>query len=91
MVAKGFTQVQDVDFHETTSPTPASAPVKMIATIANDKGLSVFYLGVSQALMQGALEEGICMRLLPGYGELSGKVVKLLKDQRGLKKAGREW
>ena len=31
LVAKGFTQVQDVDYHETTSPTPASAPVKTIA------------------------------------------------------------
>ena len=80
-VAKGFTQVQDVDYHETTSPTPTSAPVKMIATIANEKGLSVFHLGVSQALVQAPLEEEIFMRLLPGCGELSGKVVKLLNDQ----------
>ena len=31
------------------------------------------------------------MRLLPVCGELSGKIVKLLKCQYGLKQAGREW
>ena len=49
VVAKGFTQVQDVDYHEITSPTPASEPVKMIAAIAREKGLPVFHLDVSQA------------------------------------------
>ena len=91
MVAKGFTQVQDVDYHETTSPTPASAPVKMIAAIVNEKGLPVFHVDVSQTLVQAPLEEEIYMRLPTGCSELSGKVVKILKCQYGLKQAGREW
>ena len=91
VVAKGFTQVQDVDKLETTSPTPASAPGKMKAAIANEKGLPVFYLEVSQAFVQAPLEEEIYMRPPPGCGELSGKVVKVLKCQYGLKQAGREW
>ena len=80
MVAKGSTQVQDVDYHDTTSPTPASAPAKMIA-IANEKGLPVFHLDVSRAFVQAPLEEEMYTRLPPGCGELSGKVVKLLKYQ----------
>ena len=84
VVAKGFNQVQDVDYHETTSPMPVSAPVKMIAAIANEKGLSVFHLDVSWAFVQGPLEK-IYMRPPPGCGELSGKVVKLLKGHYGLK------
>ena len=90
VVAKGFTQVQDVDCHETKSPTLASAPVKMIVAIANEIGLPVFLLDVSQAFVQTPLEEKTYMRLPPGYGELSGKVVKLLKCQYGLKQAGKE-
>ena len=91
VAAKGFTQVQDIDYHETTSPTPASAPVKMIAAIANEKGFFVFHLDVSQAFVQAPLEEEIYMRLRPGCGELSGQVVKLLKCKYGLKQVGREW
>ena len=62
VVAKGFTQVQDVDYHETTSPTP----IKMIAAIANEKSLPVFHFDVSQAFVQAPLEEEIYMRLPPG-------------------------
>ena len=51
MVAKGFTQISNVDYHETTSPTPASAPVKIIAVDANELGLPVFHLDVSQAFV----------------------------------------
>ena len=44
-MAKGFSQVAGID--ETTSPTPVAAPVKMIAAVANEKGLPVYHLDVS--------------------------------------------
>ena len=65
VVTKGPTQVQDIDYHETTSPTLASASVKMIASIANEKGLPVFHLHVPQAYVQAPLEEEIYMRPPP--------------------------
>jgi len=57
LVAKGFSQVAGVDFNETTSPTPASDSVKMIAHIANEKRLPVYNLDISQAFMQTPLNE----------------------------------
>ena len=71
LVAKGFSQIANIDYHETTSPTPASAPVKMIAVIANEKGLPVFHLDVSQAFVQVPLQENIFMRLPQGCSDLS--------------------
>ena len=79
----------NVDYHETTSPTPASASVKIIATAANELGLPVFHLDVSQAFVQAPLGEEIYMRP-PRLRELSGKIVRLLKCRYGLKQAGRE-
>ena len=55
----------NVDYHETASPTPASALVKIIAAAANELGLPVFHLDVSQAFVQAPLHGEIYMRLPP--------------------------
>ena len=91
LVAKGFSQVADVDINKATSPMPAAAPVKRIAAVANEKGLPVYHLDTSQASVQALLKEKIFMRFPPGSGELSGKILRLQKCQYGLKQAGREW
>ena len=89
--ANGFSQMAGVDYNETTSPTPAEALVKMIVAVANQKGLPVYHLNVSQAFEHALLKEVIFLRLLPGCGGLSGNNVRLQKCQYGLKKAGKEW
>ena len=73
LVAKGFSNVAGVDYNETTSPTPAAAPVKMIAAVANEKGMPVYHLDVSRAFVQATLKETIFMCPSPGCGELSEK------------------
>ena len=91
LVAKGFSQVEGVDYDEKASPTPAAAPFNMIAAVAIERGLPLYHRDVSQAFMEAPLREEIFMRLPPGCGELSGKIVWLLKCQYGLKQTGREW
>ena len=51
----------------------------------------MYHLDVSQAFVQAPLKENIFIRLPPSCGELSGKIVRLLKCQYGLKEAGGEW
>ena len=49
LVAKGFSQVQDVDHFQTSAPTPSSASIEILATVANKQGLKIFHLDVAQA------------------------------------------
>jgi len=69
LVAKRFSQIANIDYHETTSFTPASGPVKMIAVFANEK---VFHLDVSQAFVQAPLQDEIFMRLPQGVVSSQG-------------------
>ena len=90
LVARGFSQVAGVDYNETTYSTPAATPVKMISAAANEDGLPVYHLDVPQAFVQAPLRGDIFVRLPPGCGGLSGKIVRFLKCRYGLKQAGRE-
>ena len=51
----------------------------------------MYHLDVFQAFVHAPLKEEIFMRLPPACGGLSGKTVRLLKCQYGLKQASREW
>ena len=56
LVAEGSSQVTGVNYDETTSPTPAAAPVKMIAAVTNEKGLPVYHIDVSQSFVPAPLK-----------------------------------
>ena len=43
VVATGFTQMPNVDYHEITNPTPTSASVEIIAVATNELGLPLFF------------------------------------------------
>jgi len=90
-MTKGFSQVAVIDFNETASPTSASAAIKMIASIANEIGLPIYHLDVSQVFVQASVKGEFLMRLAPGCGEISGKIVKLLRCQYGFKQAGTQY
>lgn len=89
-MTKGFNQVAGVGFNETRSPTPVSAPVKIIGDIANENELPIYHLDVSQAVGQAPMKEEFFIRFLSGCGKLYGKIVNLFKGQYGLKQPERE-
>ena len=43
LVAKGFTQAQNVDYFQTFASTPSSASVQIMAAVSNEYGLKIFH------------------------------------------------
>ena len=91
LVAKGFIQVQDVDYLQTCAPTPSSASGIILAAVANEHDLKISHFDVAQAFVRSKLDAEICMKLPGGCGDMSGKIVLLNRSLYGLTHSGRQW
>lgn len=56
LVGKIVRQVQGVDFFPTFAPSPSWASVAILASVANENGLKLFSLDVSQAFVRSQLK-----------------------------------
>lgn len=93
LVARGFLQKQGVDYTEIFAPVARHETVRVIVSLASNKGWSLTHLDVKSAFLNGALEETVFVTQPPGF-ELEGKeemVYKLNKALYGLKQAPRAW
>ena len=91
LVARGFTQIGDIDYTHSSSPCPSSVPVRLILAVANEKGLPLRHFDVAQAYICASLDEEVYMKLPAGCGEQSKKTAKLERAIYGLKQSGRQW
>lgn len=97
LVAKGYTQEEGVQYQDTFSPVAKMATLKIILSLAPKLKWSLTQLDISNAFLNGDLEEEIYMKLPPGYAELTGEEVsptvfcRLHKSIYGLKQASRQW
>ena len=90
-VARGFKQREGIEFSETFDPTPVASCFRLLRAIACELGLDLSHFDAEQAFVQSSLEEGVFMRLPPGCGEKSGKVLRLNRSLYGLKQTSRSW
>ena len=91
LVAKGYSQVEGVDYFDTFAPTASTTSNRIVAAMACKLDWDLRHLDVDQAFIQSELDTEIFLRLPPGCGRLSGKVVRLNKALYGLKQSGRSW
>jgi hypothetical protein len=91
LVAKGFTQVEGVDFHETFAPVASLLLVRLLVAIACRRRLRLFQLDVKTAFLHGFLEEEIYLEPPEGLDVDRTKVCRLRKSLYGLRQGPRQW
>ena len=91
MVAKGFSQVQGVDYHETFALVAKMDSIHLVLEISAPKHWEVHHMDVNSAFLHGDIHEEIYMKQPKGYISDSALVCKLNKSLYGLKQIPREW
>ena len=90
-MAKGYTQVEGVDYEETFSPVVRLASIHLLLALVAHLDLELFQKDVKIAFLNGSLEEEIYM--VQPFGFVSkgreDKVCRLKKSIYGLKQSSR--
>ena len=89
-MAKFFSQVQGVDYHETFAPVAKMDSIRLVLAIAASKHWEVHHMDVKSAFIHGYIHEEIYMKYTKGYISDPSLVFKLKKSLYGLKQATRE-
>ncbi|KAB2625777.1 hypothetical protein D8674_017437 [Pyrus ussuriensis x Pyrus communis] len=93
LVARGFTQTFEVDYKETFAPVAKMNSVRVLLSVAVNKGWSMYQMDVKNAFLHGDLEEEVYMRFPSGHPQSQepNLVCKLHKSIYGLKQSPRAW
>ena len=73
LVARGFSQVEGVDFTETFAPVIRFQSLRMLLAKANKEGMFIHQMDVKTAFLYGILDTKIYMKLHDGF---EGKKLK---------------
>ena len=93
LVARGFQQVQGVDYTETYAPVVKLTSIRVLLAVAAHLDLELHQLDVVTAFLNGDIDEDIYMHQPEGFRDppKPDHVCKLVKSLYGLKQAGRKW
>ena len=94
-VARGFSQIPELDYSETFSPTAKMTSVRLLMQLAIENDMTIDQIDVKTAYLNAPIEEEIYVEQAKGFEKLckTGQklVYKLNKSLYGLKQSGRNW
>ena len=91
IVARGFTQVEGIDYKETASPVARMNTMRLFIKVSLDSGHHIMMLDVEAAFLNGVLEEEIYIDTPEGWDIPQGHSLRLRKAIYGLKQSSRVW
>ena len=90
-VAKGYAQVEGVDFNETFAPTCRPETFRTVLAIAASRKVSIEQMDVKSAYLHSEIQEEIYLKQSEGFAKGNNLVCKLRKSIYGLRQAARNW
>jgi hypothetical protein len=93
LVAKGYSQVEGLDFGETYAPVARLESIRRLLAYATYHGFKLYQMDVKSAFLNGPIKEEVYVEQPPGFedSEYPNHVYKLSKALYGLKQAPRAW
>jgi len=93
VVAKGFTQIQGIDYNETFSPVAQFESLRLLLALATLEDWEIHQMDIKSAFLNGLLDKEIYMEQPEGFAVLGQehKVCLLKKAIYGLKQASCMW
>lgn len=90
VVAKGYSQVEGIDYHEVFSPVVKHVTIRILLSMVVNYDMELEQLDVKTAFLHGNLAERILMEQPEGYKK-GDKVCLLKRSLYGLKQSPRQW
>ena len=91
IVARGFSQIEDVDYNETYSPVARMNTMRVFIKISIDRGFKLLTFDVEAKFFNSPLQDEIYIQAPDGWSVKAGHSLKLLKAIYRLKQSAREW